>query len=347
MHKNYIENQLALFSRKIKTANHIAIVTHKNPDGDAIGSALAMSHFLQQLGKKNTVFVSNQLPAFLEWMPGANRIVIFDNDSQTATRQFEQTDLLICTDFNTPERAGNFEQLIVQYPHTKVLIDHHPMPDERFDIAFSDTAISSASELVYTIIKHLNPAAVEVNAATCVYTGMMTDTGNFSHNCSQPTFFRNIADLLELNIHRDYIYSRVFNTFSESRLRLLGYSLHEKLQLLPDFYSSIISLSIHDLTTYHYQFGDTEGFVNIPFSLKNVIFSVLLLEKDDHIKMSLRSRGKFDVNQLARKYFNGGGHSNAAGGKLHTSLAEAIVILKEIVEQHKAELHECYQDLNR
>jgi bifunctional oligoribonuclease and PAP phosphatase NrnA len=309
---------------QLDRAGSIAIISHVNPDGDALGSSLALYHYLEKSGKKVSVIMPNDYPDFLKWLPGSDRVNIFTKNKAAATETIKQADLLFLLDFNTLSRAGKAEEFIKDSDAFKVLIDHHPEPENFADVIYSDTLSSSTAELVYRFIELTgNLGSVSATEATCLYTGIMSDTGSFNFNSSQPETYRVLSELLKLGIDKDYIYSKVYDNFSESRLRLLGYCLDQKMVVIDKFKTAYISLSLKEKKMYNYTRGDSEGFVNYPLSIKGIDFAAFFMENDDHIKLSFRSKGNFDTNVFA-KNFNGGGHVNASGGESKMSLPETI-----------------------
>ena len=322
-----------------QSPKELLILTHKNPDGDAVGSSLGLMHFLSDLGHNCKVLVPNNFPVFLSWLPGAESIYIFEKDQELGKALLNKADVIFCLDFNSLSRISVIEQFIRATTCRRVLIDHHPQPDNDFDIKISNTGVSSTAELVYHAIEQCGFGdKISSNMATCFYTGIMTDTGNFSHNSSQPETFQAASALLSKGIDKDRIYSGIFHSHSFNRMRLMGYSLNDKLKYFPEFNTAYISLSLRDLESFGFQPGDTEGFVNLPLSIDGVKFSALFIEKEELIKVSLRSKGNFDVNALARKHFKGGGHKNAAGGESRISLDGTLQKFEKLLLEYNEEL---------
>jgi len=324
----------------ISTTERCAIITHHNPDGDAIGSSLGLYHFLRTQVAEVTVIVPNAYPDFLQWMPNNDKVLIYSENSKQATKILEAAQLIFCLDFNDLKRVGDVEPKLRPLSQPKILLDHHPFPESVFDVIISETTACATAEVVYEFMQKLNPQAIDKDVAECIFAGIMTDTGSFSFNSSNPRTYHIVAELLGYGIDKDRIHNLVYNNYSERRTRLLGYCLNEKMQLFYDFRAAYISLSKDDKQRFQFEVGDSEGFVNYPLSISGIIFSVFLIENDDHVKMSLRSRGSFDVNQFARKHFNGGGHANAAGGKSFASLAETIEQLVSLLPMYARELGE-------
>ncbi len=313
-------------------AEKVVIVTHVSPDGDAVGSSLGLSHFLYSQGKRVHVIVPNAFPDFLRWMPGAKDIIRYDKYAEFANKLIEEADVICCLDFNALSRIDQMADAVAKSPARKLMIDHHPDPEAFCQITISHPEISSTSELVFRLICRLgNFEDIAKEIAECIYTGMMTDTGGFTYNSnSQETYFI-ISELLSKGIDKDEIYRKVYNTYSEGRLRLMGYVLYEKMQVFPPFHAALICLTKEEQKRFSYAKGDTEGFVNIPLSIKGIIFSDFFREDTEKelIKISLRSTGTFPCNRVATEYFNGGGHLNASGGEFYGTMEEAVELYKQ------------------
>ena len=314
-----------VIKQRISESEEIALLSHVNPDGDAVGSALALHHYLKKYGKRSRIIMPNDYPDFLKWLPGSEEVIIFTRNESAAKHAISNADLIFLLDLNNPDRAGKVKDLINGGQVFKVMIDHHPNPSEFADIAFTDTMSSSTAELVYRFIEMAgNPELVDNVVATCLYTGIMADTGSFSYNSSQPETYRVLSELLKRGIDKDYIYSMVYDNFSENRLKLLGYCLDRKMVVLPEYKTAYISLTLKEKKQYSYIRGDAEGFVNYPLSVKGVDFVAFFMENDDHVKISFRSKGTFDTNDFAVKNFDGGGHINASGGESKLNLEDTI-----------------------
>lgn len=312
-------------------ADKIVIVSHVSPDGDAIGSSLGLYHFLSSQDKTVHVIVPNAFPDFLRWMPGAKDIIQYNRYKEFADKLIQEADVICCLDFNVLSRIDEMEEAVRTSPGRKMLVDHHLCPGDFARIVISHPDISSTAELVFRLICQLgNFSDISKEGAECIYTGMMTDTGGFIYNSNNREIYLIIGELLSKGIDKDEIYRNVYNNNSEGRLRLQGYVLYEKMQLYPQFKSALISLSREEQKRFQYAKGDTEGLVNIPLSIKDICFSAFLREdtEKDMIKISLRSVGTFPCNQVATKYFNGGGHLNASGGEFYGTLDEAIELFK-------------------
>lgn len=319
-------------------ADKIVIVTHVSPDGDAIGSSLGLCHFLETQEKTVNVIVPNAFPDFLRWMPGAKDIIRYDKYAEFADELINGADVICCLDFNALSRIDNMADVVVKSPARKMLIDHHLNPEEFCRIIISHPGISSTSELVFRLICRLGYFEdITKEGAECIYTGMMTDTGGFTYNSNDREIYFIISELLSKGIDKDEIYRKVFNTYSEGRLRLMGYVLYDKMQIYPQFNSALIWLTKEEQSKFRYVKGDTEGFVNIPLSIKNIIFSVFLREDTEKnmIKISLRSVGSFPCNKVAAEFFNGGGHLNASGGEFYGTMDEAIELYKRALVKYE------------
>jgi len=314
------------FEQIIKNATTIVIVPHHNPDGDAIGSSLGLCLTLVAMGKKAQVVVPNEIPGTLKWIPGTDSVIDFEKDPESVNRCFEAAELLIMVDFNTPKRVKGLGALLESFRGVKVMIDHHPEPDySAAHLVISDISVSSTCELVYRVLKENNFIGfLTLDAATCLYTGIITDTGALSHNSSRPQTYHVVADLMAKEIPKEWIHQMIFHSNSLDRMRLLGYSLCEKMMILPHLRAAYIALSASELERFHFQPGDTEGLVNYPLSIEGIDVSAFFMERDGKIKVSFRSRGNIAVNKLSEANFNGGGHHNAAGGESGDSMQAVI-----------------------
>jgi bifunctional oligoribonuclease and PAP phosphatase NrnA len=328
-----------LLSEKINNAQSILITSHFNPDGDAIGSCLGLYNYLAAIGKKSKVIIPNAFPEFLGWMKGADRIIIYEDSPGKANKIIESADLIFSLDYNSFSRTKHFEQQLRDSSAYKVLIDHHLQPDNGFDQVISRIEVSSTAELVYeTIISMGDEKNISKEVADCLYVGIMTDTGSFSFSCNYQSTFRITASLIEKGIDAELIHQLVYDTFSEQRMRLLGYCLSEKLVVLKDYATAYIALARHELEHYQFQPGDTEGIVNYALSIKDISFAVLFTEREDVVRASFRSKGDFSVNDFARTHFKGGGHKNAAGADSDKSLDETITYFVGLLQDYKEDL---------
>ena len=321
------EKAVHRFSRYVEKGERFVMTTHLSPDGDAIGSSLSMAHYLTELGKERVhVIVPNDFPAFLKWMPGAKDVLIYEKYPDYAEQLIREADVIINLDNNEPKRIGRLAPLVEAAPGRKVMIDHHLYPAPDFcRLIISHPELSSTCELVFRLLCAMKSYDdINRQAAECLYTGMMTDTGAFSYNSNRTDIYFIIGELIKKGIDKDAIYRRVYQVYSESRMRLMGYTMNEKMKVYPAQRAALITLTRDELQRYHYTAGDTEGFVNMPLDIDGVEFSVFIREDRDYAKVSLRSVGRFPCNRFAMRHFNGGGHKNASGGEFYGSLEDAV-----------------------
>lgn len=320
------QSKIDHFTKWFERADKIVIVSHVSPDGDAIGSSLGLWHFLTSQDKNAYVIVPNAFPDFLKWMPGSKDILLYDRYKEFADQLIAEADVICCLDFNVLSRIADMADSVAASPARKILIDHHLHPEDFCGITISHPNISSTSELVFRFICRMGYfTEMSKNTAECIYTGMMTDTGGFSYNSNSPEIYFIISELLTKGIDKDDIYRKVYNTYSECRLRLMGYVLSQ-MKVYSGLNSALLTLTMEEQGRFDYVKGDSEGFVNIPLSIKDVCFSAFLREDSEKnmIKVSLRSVGDFPCNKVAAEYFNGGGHLNASGGEFYGTMDEAI-----------------------
>lgn len=323
----------------IRDSQNIIITNHINPDGDAMGSALGLASLLKAIGKNVAVVVPNDYPNFLKWMTGSDEVYIYEEDVKRSEELVNKADLIFHLDYNSLKRSGSLEHLFVDAPAKKIMIDHHQQPEDFTDLVYSDTGMSSTSEMIYhfaealDLVQHLTREAAEA-----LYTGIITDTGNFRFSSTSPETHRVAGALLELGVESQIIASRVYDANRPERLQLLARML-QKMDVLKEFNTVILSLSENDLREFNFQKGDTEGFVNYGLSMEGIELSIFLYPSHDKVKMSFRSKSNFDVNQLARTHFNGGGHMNAAGGISHESVQQNIKRIKSVLPTYAQALH--------
>ncbi len=319
----------------VLAAREIVITCHISPDGDALGSSCALCAVLKSLGKKATVVTADSAPRVLQFMPGVRDIVSATRQADRATELFSSADLIFCMDFNDPDRLDRLKDVFLASKASKVMIDHHLEPKLEADVEISFPEISSTSALLYIFLWQAHWAnMLNRSSAACIYTGMMTDTGNFSYNSNDPDLYLIVHDLLLKGIDKDNIYRLVMNTSSESRVRIMGYGQYRMIRL-HDRKAAIIAISEEELREFDYNKGDTEGLVNIPLSIPEVVYSVFLREDaKDNVKISMRSKGDFSVSRICEDHFGGGGHVNAAGGEFHGTLTEALTKLNEILPNY-------------
>lgn len=329
---------IALTEVLASNAKKVVVVTHENPDGDAIGSAIGLGEVLKKFGHDVTVIVPNAYPDFLKWFSSDIEVVVYERKRPHATRLLDESELLVCVDFNEPKRTARMRKKIVEYSKQRVLIDHHPNPVDFCDYMVSEPGYSSTAELVYDVVKRIGlEHCLNHDAAEALFTGIMTDTGSFSHNIANPNTFLVVAKLMEYGIKTEKIHAAVYHTFSVHRMKLLGHSL-DKMEVFPEYRSAVIWLSQEELKKYQFQPGDIEGFVNYPLSINNIVFCALFMEKKDHVKVSFRSKGNFPANEFASSHFSGGGHRNAAGGETKLSLDESVKKFTQLLKDYRHQL---------
>ena len=313
----------------------IVITTHRNPDGDAIGSSLGLRHYLEQLGHTVKVAVPSEFPHFLNWMPGTKDILVYDTGQEEVKRALEKPDMVFCLDFNSLERIDKMGELIAQLKTKIVLIDHHLYPEPFYDFEMHDVTASSTSELVFDFINLLgDKRLINLDVADCLFTGILTDTGSFKYATS-PKLFRLVADLLELGVDDNRIQNLVFNSLEEKHLRLLGHVLDNRMEVLDEYRTAIITLTKQDYEKYKISRGDTEGLVNYLLQMSNVALAIFIHEQPTITKISLRSKGNFSVQEIAKKHFRGGGHKNASGGYSYIGLRPTVKKFKSILPEYK------------
>ncbi|MBU3822618.1 bifunctional oligoribonuclease/PAP phosphatase NrnA [Flavobacteriaceae bacterium XHP0103] len=337
MTKQNIEHLKQLLS----TPKDIVIVSHKNPDGDAIGSSLGLYHFLKKYNHKVTVIMPNDYPDFLKWMPDETVILKHDSQTKESNAIIQKAEIIFTLDFNALNRSGNMETVLGESNGLKIMIDHHQKPDGYATYTFSDVNMSSTCEMVYDFIDLLGELKnINSNIATCLYTGIMTDTGSFRFPSTTSKTHQVIAHLIEKGANNAQIHNNIYDTNSYERLQLLGCALNN-LKVIPESRTAYIVLSQEELNKYNYKKGDTEGVVNYGLSLNNVVLSAIFIEdkQEGIVKISLRSKGAFSVNEFSRAHFNGGGHTNAAGGKSDLSLSDTIEKFISILPKYNKALN--------
>ncbi|ATA73457.1 DHH family phosphoesterase [Capnocytophaga sp. H4358] len=317
----------------LKKQSKISIIPHKNPDGDAIGSCLALYHYLKLKNCDVTVVSPNDFPSNLKWLPDAETILIYDNQPEKAREQIKKSQLIFTLDFNSLKRADTLTPFLETSKATFVMIDHHEEPDGYAQIAFSNPKASSTCSMVCSFIDAMGDQnLINKTIATCLYTGMMTDTGNFKYASTTSSTFKKASFLIEKGADNSQINNNVFDTNSYNKLQLLSIAL-KNMVYLKDYDTAYITLSAEELAQNDAQKGDTEGFVNYGLTIKDTKLAVIFIQEKDYVKMSFRSKNQYDVNVFARKYFKGGGHVNAAGGKYNGSIEEAVAFFKEVLPE--------------
>lgn len=330
----------------LTTPKNIVIVGHRNPDGDAMGSTLALKFYLEKKGHNCTVVVPNEYPDFLHWLPRSDSTYRFDWQNNQSQKAIQNSDIIFLLDFNALHRVGSdMQKTLENYKNDFAMIDHHQQPDD-VTYMYSDTSICSTCQMVYQFIEMNNDLElIDADIATCLYTGIMTDTGSFRFRSTTSATHRIIADLIDKGAENDRIHNNVYDSNSYNRLLLLGQAL-SNLQILPSYKTAYITLSSEEKKRFDFQKGDTEGVVNYALSLKGIIFAAIFIEDSDQeiIKISFRSKGKFSVNQFARNHFSGGGHDNAAGGKSDLDMAKTVTKFTSLLPQYKSELESSYEE---
>ena len=329
-------------------ADRYVILTHMGPDGDAIGSSLALCHYLKSKGKQAVVLVPDSAPDFLKWLPGADEIKVFSDDPDASENMVYKADVLCCLDFNVVGRIGRIAASFLYSKAKKFLLDHHPYPGANFDVTLSHPEASSTSELVFHMICALGDfKMISTEMAQCIYTGIMTDTGALSYNSNNSSLFSIVSHLLEKGVDKDDIYRRVYNNYSEDRLRLQGFVLCNKMQVFRDKSTALITLTDAELRQFNFKKGDTEGFVNMPLQINGVLMSAFFREDVELglIKLSFRSVGDVPCNRFSSDFFNGGGHMNAAGGEYRGTLDEAVERFMKGLDEWSSSPEECIRQL--
>jgi len=324
----------------IEVSEKIAIVIHVNPDGDALGAGLALYHYLLAKQKKVNIVSPNLYPSFLGWMPCAERIVVHSKNKEKAETILKESELIFCLDFNASHRVEKLQSALVNATCKKVLIDHHLSPEAFTDLVVSDVQTSSTSELLYECIIAMEGGAfLNKVIAECLYVGIVTDTGSFSYACNHKRTYEIIAELYDLGIDGEQIHRLIYDTYSLNRMQLLGYCLSQKMKVFIEYATAYIYLSKDDLKKFNYQIGDTEGVVNYALAVEGIKMAALIVEHHDHVKISLRSKGSFSVDKLARDHFEGGGHRNAAGGNQKMPFIDVLTKFENLLPFYKEELN--------
>ncbi|MFD2824267.1 bifunctional oligoribonuclease/PAP phosphatase NrnA [Lacinutrix iliipiscaria] len=335
------KQEISSLKTLLNSPKKIVIVPHKNPDGDAIGSTLGLLHYLLKYNHDACIIAPNDYPEFLKWLPNEHAILKYDTQTEASNSIINQAEIIFTLDFNALNRTGEMEAILKQSKALKIMIDHHQQPDDYALYTYSDVNMSSTCEMVYNFIDFLDDVAkIDANIATCLYTGIMTDTGSFRFKSTTSTTHLIIADLITKGAQNAQIHNAIYDTNSFNRLQLLGCAL-SNLKMLPEYNTAYITLSQNELNSFDYKKGDTEGFVNYALSLKHIIFAAIFIEDQQQniIKISLRSKGEFSVNEFSRLHFSGGGHTNAAGGKSDLNLSETIEKFISILPSYKTALN--------
>ena len=327
------EKDIKAIQELLATPKKIAIIPHRSPDGDAMGSTLGLYHFLLKMNHKPVVIAPNNFPEFLAWLPASETVLVYETDRTNCTKVLQESELVFTLDFNALHRTGEMEQVLNKLSVPIIMIDHHQLPDSYATYTYSDISFGSTCEMIYNFISYLDKKSlIDKTIATCLYTGILTDSGGFRFPKTTGTTHRIVADFIDLGVENTEIPNLLFDNNSYERLQLLGRAL-QNMKVLFDKKTSYISLSQKELDEFNYVKGDTEGIVNYGLTIKGIIFAAIFIEHRDEniIKISFRSQGDFDVNQFARTHFSGGGHINAAGGKSNDSLENTIKKFEQII----------------
>lgn len=324
--------------KKIAEAKSIVITAHKSPDGDAVGSTLGLWNVLNDLGKKVNVILPDGFPSFLKWMNGSEKIILFDTEKEKAEKSFNEADIIFCLDYNDFSRVGDMKSSLQKSSAFKIMIDHHPEPSNETDVLISSTLECATAQMIYQFIVVMNwKDHLSIKGAECIYCGMMTDTGSFRFPSTTAKTHYIVSELMSMGMSNSFVHNQVFDNDSESRLRLVGYAISEKMKVMHKYKTAYFILTEEELKRFNYQSGDTEGLVNYGLAIKGIQMSAIFIERGDLIKISFRSKGSLPVNQFSKKYFNGGGHVNAAGGAANCNISEAESLFLEKLPQFISE----------
>ena len=316
------------------------ITAHQKPDGDAMGSTLGLYHFLKQLGHEVTVISPTNWAQFLDWMPGVDQVIDFEANKNEASEIVAAADYVFCLDFNILHRTKHLEPIIRDSKALKILIDHHQQPDTpSFAYGISDVKMSSTCEMIYDfIVQSGHSNLINIDIATCLYTGLMTDTGSFRFPSTTASVHKIVAHLKELGLQHAKIHENIYDNSTEGRLKFMGNAFLNRMTVLPEFKTAVMAIPKSDIYKFELKTGDTEGLVNYLLSIEGIKFAAILIDREEERKWSFRSKGNFDVNIFARTHFEGGGHANAAGGRSSKSLDETFNDFKNIIENYKSQL---------
>ena len=313
----------------------IVLIPHVNPDGDALGSAFALNRIFQNAGIDSVIISPGDFPSYLNWLGENSKALIYENNKQLCHQLIDNADVLFFLDFNDIKRIGKLTEYVGKISKPIVLIDHHPDPEINADYTFSDIEVSSTAELVYDFLEETGLICyLDKESSNSLLTGIIADTGSFSHNSSRPGMYRIAGKLIEMGADKERISDLLFNNFSEKRMRLLGYCLSQKMETFPENHAALIWLSKEELKEFDFHPGDTEGFVNFPLSIKGIVFSAFFMEMSDLVKISFRSKGNFATNEFSATHFNGGGHKNASGGEIKMPLVEALDLFRNVLPMY-------------
>jgi bifunctional oligoribonuclease and PAP phosphatase NrnA len=318
----------------------VVITMHQKPDADAMGSALGLYHFLKSFNHDVTVISPTNWARWLNWMPGSDSVVDFELNKEKSEQILMQAEWLFCLDFNTLSRTKNLASRLADFTGTRILIDHHQQPEvDKFAFGVSNTAKSSTCEMVYDfIVESGHPTRVTLDIAECLYAGVMADTGSFKFPAAAASVHRMVADLKDKGLEHTKVHENIYDNYYENRLRFIGHVLLNRMDVFYEYNTAIISISKKDLLRYEIKTGDSEGLVNYPLSIMGIKLAALVIDRDEERKWSFRSKGDFDVNTFARKYFEGGGHYNASGGRSSDSLEKTVQRFIEAMKENASQL---------
>ena len=335
LHLHLSMKHITYVFEQLKPTDPVVITMHQKPDPDAMGSALGLFHFLKKLGNPTVVISPTNWADFLKWMPGMEEVIDFESKGELAKKYLSSAKWLFCLDYNNFSRTRYMEGILIQMDCKKVLIDHHREPQsESFDYVYSDYTKSSTSEMIYDFIQFSGKAElIDQNIATCLYAGVMADTGSFRFSSTSPDVHKMIADLQSYDIDHPKIHANIYDNFQENRLRFIGHVLLNRMEVLYQYNTALIAIPKSDILRYQIKTGDTEGLVNFPLSIQGIEMAALLIDRDEERKWSFRSKETFDCNTFARKYFNGGGHFNASGGRSPLTVEENVVEFKKALKE--------------
>lgn len=327
------EDNLALLTEP----RRIVITTHHKPDGDALGSSLALYQWLKKRNHDVSVVLSSDFPSFLDWMPGRDDVIIYPTQSERSSKLLAEAEIVFCLDYSALSRTNILEPLIASSPAQKWMIDHHLDPEDFASLVYWDSSAAATAQLIYTFIADVIGASTEIDAdmATCMYAGIMTDTGSFRFRSTTAAVHHIIANLIEAGARNWEIHEHIYNSSTERRLKFLGYALLNCLEVIPEYNTALFAISKEDLAQFDITTGDTEGLVNYALSIKGIRLAALIIDRTELIKLSLRSIGEIPCNEICKKYFNGGGHLNASGGSSSESLVTVVNQFKSILPEYK------------
>jgi phosphoesterase RecJ-like protein len=343
MNKIYQTEAIRALKSELLNATNIVITAHKSPDGDAIGSIVALKEVLSNMGIDSKMMVPDEFPDFLKWLPSAGHVMVAENNEALAQKTLLEADIIFVLDYNAPHRAGKIGEHIASSKAIKVMIDHHQQPEDFAKYTFSDVTSCSTAQLIYEFAEAMGQESqLSYEACQAIYLGIMTDSGSFRFKSVKPVTHRIVANLLELGLDQDEIHRAVYDNNTLSRLQLRGFAISERLEMVDELKTAIIYLTQADLKKYNAGKGDTEGLVNMALSINGVEIAFFLREQEKEIRISMRSTGDFSVNELSRAHFEGGGHTNAAGGISYLSMDDTILKIKDVMQQQKEIIKKLY-----